>query len=268
VNADDPWAEFMAQRTSARVIRFSLARETDLAVRAARFDLAGIRASVTSPWGGFQVVSSLVGRHNLANILGAAGACLHLGVPLQVVEAGIARLRRVPGRFEKVDAGQPFGVVVDYAHTPDALERVLTFAREYAQGRVIAVFGCGGDRDRGKRPRMGEAAARLADAVFVTSDNPRTEDPEAILEEIVSGIKKPFARSAGHVTISDRREAIGAALASARGGDLVVIAGKGHEAYQILRDRTIPFDDRVVAREALTALGYGVPGDGPPPEGH
>ncbi len=266
VNADDPWAEFMAERTRARVIRFSLVREADLTVRAAHFDLTGIRASVTSPWGNLQVASSLVGRHNLANILGAAGACLHLGIPREVVEAGIARLQRVPGRFEKVDAGQPFGVVVDYAHTPDALERVLTFAREYARGRVIVVFGCGGDRDRSKRPRMGEAASRLADAVFVTSDNPRTEDPDAILEEILSGIKKPFAPETGHVRIQDRREAIGAALASARGGDLVVIAGKGHETYQILRDRTIPFDDRVVAREALTALGYGVPGNGPPPE--
>jgi UDP-N-acetylmuramoyl-L-alanyl-D-glutamate--2,6-diaminopimelate ligase len=153
-----------------------------------------------------------------------------------------------------------------FIKNPDALDRVLTFAHEYAQGRVIVVFGCGGDRDRSKRPRMGEAAARLADVVFVTSDNPRTEAPEAIIEEIVAGIKKPFAPGAGHVRITDRREAIGAALASARGGDLVVIAGKGHEAYQILRDRTIPFDDRVVAREALTALGYGVPGAGPLPE--
>jgi UDP-N-acetylmuramoyl-L-alanyl-D-glutamate--2,6-diaminopimelate ligase len=263
LNADDPWAEFMARQTAARVVRFSLAREADLSVRAAEFDLSGIRASVASPWGPFQVTSPLVGRHNLANILGAAAACLHLGIPCQVVEAGIEHLAAVPGRFEKVEAGQPFGVVVDYAHTPDALERVLGFAREYAAGRLIVVFGCGGDRDRGKRPRMGEVAARLADAVFVTSDNPRSEDPESILQEIELGIKKTFAEGKPHATISDRREAIGAALASARGGDLVVIAGKGHEAYQILRDRTIPFDDRVVAREALTALGYGAPGSGP-----
>jgi UDP-N-acetylmuramoyl-L-alanyl-D-glutamate--2,6-diaminopimelate ligase len=179
------------------------------------------------------------------------------------VEAGIANLAAVPGRFEKVEGGQPFGVVVDYAHTPDALERVLTFAREYARARLIVVFGCGGDRDRTKRPRMGEVAARLADAVFVTSDNPRSEDPEAILREIDAGIKKTFANGGGHANICDRREAIGAALASARGGDLVVIAGKGHETYQILRDRTIPFDDRVVAREVLAALGYGAPGGGP-----
>jgi UDP-N-acetylmuramoyl-L-alanyl-D-glutamate--2,6-diaminopimelate ligase len=263
LNADDPWADFMAQRTTARVVRFSLTSSADLSVRTAQFDLAGIRASLLSRWGPFEVASSLVGRHNLANILGAACACLHLGIPRQVVEAGIANLTAVPGRFEKVEAGQPFGVVVDYAHTPDALERVLTFAREYARGRLIVVFGCGGDRDRGKRPRMGEVAARLANAVFVTSDNPRSEDPDAILTEIVAGIKKTFANGGGHATIPNRREAIGAALASARGGDLVVIAGKGHETYQILRDRTIPFDDRVVAREALTALGYGAPGSGP-----
>jgi len=267
LNADDPWADFMAQRTRGRVIRFSLAPGADVAVRTAQFDLAGIRAGVATPWGPFEVASALVGRHNLANILGAAGACLHLGIPPEAVQAGIANLAAVPGRFEKVEAGQPFGVVVDYAHTPDALERVLTFARKYTRGRLIVVFGCGGDRDRGKRPRMGEVAARLADTVFATSDNPRSEDPDGILAEIAVGFKKTFANAKGHATIPNRREAIGAALADARGGDLVVIAGKGHETYQILRDRTIPFDDRVVAREALTALGYGTSGGDPASSG-
>jgi UDP-N-acetylmuramoyl-L-alanyl-D-glutamate--2,6-diaminopimelate ligase len=266
LNADDPWTDFMARRSTAPILRFGLTAPADLHPRATQFDLAGIRATVDTPWGPLTIRSSLVGHHNLVNILGAAAACLHLGIPRDAVEAGIAGLAAVPGRFEKVEAGQPFGVVVDYAHTPDALERVLTFARQYARGRVLVVFGCGGDRDRGKRPRMGEAAARLADAVFVTSDNPRSEVPENILAEIVSGIKKGFADAKPHAKIPDRREAIGAALASARRGDLVVIAGKGHETYQILRDRTIPFDDRVVAREALTALGYGAPGEGPPSE--
>ena len=262
VNADDPWATHMAGATSVRVIRFGLQANADLYPRTTAFDLAGIRASLASPWGPLQIASPLVGRHNLSNILGAAGACLHLGLPRTVVEAGIANLAAVPGRFEKVEAGQPFGVAVDYAHTPDALERVLGFAREFARGRLLVVFGCGGDRDRGKRALMGEAAARLADRVYVTSDNPRSEEPLAIIEEIAIGVKKVSPDGKTHATIPDRREAIGAALAEARGGDLVVIAGKGHEAYQILGNRSIPFDDRVVAREALAALGYAAQGTG------
>jgi UDP-N-acetylmuramoyl-L-alanyl-D-glutamate--2,6-diaminopimelate ligase len=257
LNADDPWAGQMAQAAAgARVLRFSLERPADLRPRELHLDLAGIRAIADSPWGPFEVRSPLVGRHNVQNLLGAAGACLHLGVAPDVVAEGIRRLRAVPGRFEKVEAGQPFGVVVDYAHTPDALERVLQVAREYAPARVIALFGCGGDRDRTKRPIMGEIAARLADLVIVTSDNPRSEEPGAIIREIEAGAKKVGRPAEARVTIPDRREAIGAALARARTGDLVVIAGKGHETYQVLRDRTIPFDDRVVAREALAALGH------------
>jgi len=267
VNGDDPWAERMAQRTTARVLRFSLERETDLFPRAAGYDLKGIEATIHTPSGPLAVRSRLVGRHNLANILGAVGAALHLGIPTPEIEAGIATLTAVPGRFEKVEAGQPFGVVVDYAHTPDALERVLAVAREYAAARVMVVFGCGGDRDRGKRPLMGEAAARLADVVYLTSDNPRSEEPQMILEEIAVGVKKGSRAGMTHVNIPNRREAIGAALANARSGDIVVLAGKGHEAYQILRDRTIPFDDRVVAREALADLGFGAP-SGSSPEDH
>jgi UDP-N-acetylmuramoyl-L-alanyl-D-glutamate--2,6-diaminopimelate ligase len=263
LNADDPWATYMAHATSARIIRFGLQAGADLFPTTTAFDLAGIRASLASPWGMLEITSPLVGRHNLSNILGAAGACLHLGIPRKAVESGIANLAAVPGRFEKVEAGQLFGVVVDYAHTPDALDRVLTFAREFARGRLLVVFGCGGDRDRGKRPLMGEAAARLADQVYVTSDNPRGEEPLAIIREIEVGVKKVSPGGGTHATIPDRREAIGAALAEARGGDLVVIAGKGHETYQVLRDRTIPFDDRVVAREALAALGYGASRGGP-----
>ncbi|HWT80283.1 MAG TPA: UDP-N-acetylmuramoyl-L-alanyl-D-glutamate--2,6-diaminopimelate ligase, partial [Candidatus Methylomirabilis sp.] len=151
LNADDPWAPFMAQSTRARVIRYGIAADADLRVRESSFTLAGIQARVDSPWGALTIQSPLVGQHNLANILGVAGGCLHLGVAREQCEAGIRNLSAVPGRFQKVEAGQPFGVVVDYAHTPDALERVLTFARAFAQGRLIAVFGCGGDRDRTKR---------------------------------------------------------------------------------------------------------------------
>ena len=267
LNADDSWSPFMMGQTRARVIRFSLSGKADLQVRTMALTLTGIRATVESPWGLLEIASPLVGGHNLANILGAAAACLHLGVDRDAVEKGIANLRAVPGRFEKVEAGQPFGVIVDYAHTPDALERVLQIAREFTAGRVIALFGCGGDRDRGKRPLMGEAAARLADYVVLTSDNPRSEDPLAILEEIEAGVRKAYAGSERHAKIPDRREAIRAALVRAKPGDLVVMAGKGHETYQILRDRTIPFDDRVVAKDALAALGYAPPGSGRPPGG-
>jgi UDP-N-acetylmuramyl-tripeptide synthetase len=266
LNADDPWAPRMAQAaTRARLLRFSLSGEADLRPERLALDLAGIRAVVASPWGSVDIVSPLVGRHNVQNILGAAAACLHLGVAPPLVSEGIRRLGAVPGRFEKVEAGQPFGLVVDYAHTPDALERVLQVAREYAAGQVIALFGCGGDRDRTKRPMMGEIAARLADFTIVTSDNPRSEPPDQIIEEIAVGLKKVAASAEARATIPDRREAIGAALARARAGDLVVLAGKGHETYQVLRDRTIPFDDRVVAREALARLGYSAPRSGSAP---
>jgi UDP-N-acetylmuramoyl-L-alanyl-D-glutamate--2,6-diaminopimelate ligase len=256
VNADDPWTTVMIRGTRAKVLRYGLAPPADVWVRGMNLSLAGIQATVASPWGPMEVSSPLVGRHNLANILGAACACLYLGVDRESVRAGIGNLSAVPGRFEKVEAGQPFGVVVDYAHTPDALERVLQTARQFARGRVIVVFGCGGDRDRGKRPLMGEVAVRLADLVIITSDNPRSEDPRAILEEIEAGAKKAYAGPERHAKISDRHEAIAAALTQAREGDLVVIAGKGHETTQVLKDRTIPFDDRLVARGALASLGY------------
>jgi UDP-N-acetylmuramoyl-L-alanyl-D-glutamate--2,6-diaminopimelate ligase len=253
VNADDPWCRAMVRETAARVLTFGREAAAEIRPRSLTLDLSGIRAVVATPWGDLEVASPLVGGHNLSNILGAAGACLHLGLTTGEVAAGIARLSAVPGRFEKVEAGQPFGVVVDYAHTPDALERVLGFAREYAAGRVIALFGCGGDRDRGKRPLMGAVAVRLADRVILTSDNPRSEEPSAILQEIAAGA----AQGGGSFrTIPDRREAIAAALREARPGDLVVIAGKGHETTQTLRDGTIPFDDRQVAREALAELSW------------
>ncbi len=262
LNGDDPWAGTMAGATRARVFHFSLRGAAEIRARETRLDLGGIRAVLETPWGPLEVASPLVGWHNLANILGAVGGCLHLGVDRDAVARGVGRLRAVPGRFEKVEAGQPFGVVVDYAHTPDALDHVLQVAREFTRGRVIVVFGCGGDRDRGKRPLMGGVTSRLADVTIVTSDNPRSEDPLAIIEEIEAGIKKVSPGAHQHATIPDRREAISAALAQARDGDLVVIAGKGHETSQILRDRTIPFDDRVVAREALVTAGYRAPGSG------
>jgi UDP-N-acetylmuramoyl-L-alanyl-D-glutamate--2,6-diaminopimelate ligase len=202
------------------------------------------------------VRTSLPGHFNVENSLAALAACEALGVPISSAAAALADAARVPGRFEPVEEGQAFSVLVDYAHTPDSLENVLRAARRLTSGRLIAVFGCGGDRDRRKRPLMGEIAVRLSDACVVTSDNPRSEKPEAIIDEIVAGIE---SRPNGAVQIEpDRRRAIAAALAAATAGDMVVIAGKGHEQGQELAGgRKIPFDDREVAREELRRLGTG-----------
>jgi UDP-N-acetylmuramoyl-L-alanyl-D-glutamate--2,6-diaminopimelate ligase len=191
----------------------------------------------------------LRGRFNVENALGALAAARLLGIDDAAIARGLESVRGVPGRFESVDEGQPFDVVVDYSHKPHALESVLRTARELATGRVICVFGCGGDRDRGKRPVMGRVASERADVVIVTSDNPRSEDPDAIIDEILSGVT-------GDVEVEpDRRQAIARAIEAARDGDVVLIAGKGHEQGQELADRTIPFDDREVARETLRRLG-------------
>ena len=198
--------------------------------------------------GGIELETRLRGRFNVENVLGAVAAARLLGIDDDAIAYGVRELRGVPGRFEAVDEGQPFAVLVDYAHTPDSLENVLRTARDLAQNRVICVFGCGGDRDRGKRPLMGRIASDLADVAIVTSDNPRSEDPDAIIAEILTG--------AGDAEVEpDRREAIARAVEAAGEGDVVVIAGKGHEQGQQFADRTIPFDDREVARDALRRLG-------------
>ena len=197
------------------------------------------------------VHSRLTGRFNCSNVLAAVACGLALDVEDEAIAQGIAAVMGVPGRFERVDEGQSFEVIVDYAHTPAGLENILHSARELAKKRkLICLFGCGGDRDRGKRALMGQAAERLADLVFVTSDNPRSELPEKIIDDIVAGM----ARSAGVEIRVDRRVAIAAALRAAEAGDVVVLAGKGDEGYQILADEVIDFDDRLVAREALRGL--------------
>ena len=207
-----------------------------------------------TPSGKIEINSSLVGRPHVYNILAAIATGLALGFALDEIARGVADCRTVTGRFEQVSLETPdqppFAVIVDYAHTDDALKNVLHTARELAgrQGRVITVFGCGGDRDQSKRAPMGEIAATLSDVAIVTSDNPRSEEPGAIIEDIEVGLKRaggPYLR------LPDRREAIFRAVAEAREGDVVLIAGKGHETYQVLRDRTIHFDDHEVAREAM-----------------
>lgn len=213
-------------------------------------------------WAGRELRVPLPGRHNLSNALAAATAARQLGLSDDEIVAGLAGAAAVPGRFEAVDAGQPFGVVVDYAHTPDALARVLEAAREItpAPGRVLVVFGCGGDRDRSKRAPMAAVASRGADLVVVTSDNPRSEDADAILAEVRAGLVPPAEGGGRAVVEVDRRAAIAIALAEAAPGDLVVLAGKGHETTQDLGERVVPFDDRLVAAELLAGHRAG---DGP-----
>jgi UDP-N-acetylmuramoyl-L-alanyl-D-glutamate--2,6-diaminopimelate ligase len=218
--------------------------------RDVEISFAGARFAAETPDGPLALRSPLPGRFNVLNVLGAVAAARAVGVEPATIERAVPEAGRVPGRFEPVEEGQGFAVIVDYAHTPDSLENVLNAARELAgRGRVLCVFGCGGDRDRDKRPKMGAIAARLADAVVVTSDNPRSEDPEAIIREVLEGA------GADAEAIVDRREAIRHAIGLARAGDVLVIAGKGHEQGQELAGgRKVPFDDVAVAREALRGL--------------
>jgi UDP-N-acetylmuramoyl-L-alanyl-D-glutamate--2,6-diaminopimelate ligase len=254
VNGDDAAGAGMVAGLPLRALRFALRAPAE--IRARRFTSGGdgIRMDVETPAGPLEIASPLVGEHNVMNLLGAVGVGVALEIPLATVASALGAVATVPGRFERVEAGQPFLVVVDYAHTPDALERVLTTARKLVSpgGRLVAVFGCGGDRDRGKRPIMGEIAARLADRVWVTSDNPRTERPRAIVDEVLVGVARVPGAAGRHVADPERRAAIRDALGWSRAGDVVVIAGKGHETYQIIGQEVLPFDDRAVAREFLS----------------
>ncbi|BAS27711.1 UDP-N-acetylmuramyl peptide synthase [Limnochorda pilosa] len=256
LNREDPHWEVMRDATRAPVTLYGLGAPADVRAEDVRLLPDGSTFTLVTPLGQAPVRLRLPARYNVANALAAAAACLGSGVALQAVVRGLESVPGVPGRLERVDEGQPFGVLVDYAHTPDSLENVLTAVRAFTPGRVIVVFGCGGDRDRGKRPLMGEAAARLADHVVITSDNPRSEDPEAICREVAAGADEARRDGgrAGYEVLVDRRAAIRRAVEMARQGDQVVIAGKGHETYQIFADRTLPFDDREEARKALRDL--------------
>jgi len=257
INTDDPAGPAMLAGLDVPRLTYGLGEGAD--VRPRRFESAmdGIRMDVETPRGILEIRSSLVGEHNVMNLLGATAVGLALDMDARAVAAALSSAVTVPGRFERVEAGQPFLVVVDYAHTPDALERVLGTARRLVApgARLAVVFGCGGDRDRGKRPLMGGIAARIADRIWVTSDNPRSEEPEAIIAEIVAGIPPAAAGRDRATALADRKTAIQSALADARAGDVVVIAGKGHETYQIIGSKVLAFDDREVARAALLARG-------------
>jgi UDP-N-acetylmuramoyl-L-alanyl-D-glutamate--2,6-diaminopimelate ligase len=253
LNRDDPASAYLSARSRAPVRTYGFTEDADVRAEDVRLDLDGCAFTVVAREGRQRFFIPTPGRFNVYNALCAIALGLHFGVPLDAMAARLASFEGIPGRFERVDEGQEFAVIVDYAHTPDGLRRVLETARELTGGQVIVVFGCGGDRDRAKRPQMGRIAATLADRVIVTSDNPRSEDPLRIIEEITSGIP-PTAR---YEVEPDRRAAIRRALQSARPKDAVLICGKGHEDVQILQDRAIPFDDRAEARAALRELGYG-----------
>jgi UDP-N-acetylmuramoyl-L-alanyl-D-glutamate--2,6-diaminopimelate ligase len=263
VNLDDDRAADIIGSTRATVITTGLSRRA--AIRPSGeigHGIKGLSFVVETPRGPVKVQSPLVGRHNVYNILTAIGIATALGLGTGAIEEGIRAMKTVPGRLEKVEAGQPYGVVVDYAHTEDALVRLLDAVGEIAAGRIITVFGCGGDRDRTKRPRMGAAALQGSDIVIVTSDNPRSEDASAILSEIEAGMGEgarvstpdqigPRPGRTPYLMIPDRRQAIAIAVRLARPGDVVVLAGKGHEDYQIIGSTKLHFDDREVAREEI-----------------
>lgn len=252
INLDDPRGESLKKRASAPVT-YAINKPADVTPGPLTLTFAGLEFDARTPKGNVHVKSGLVGRPNVSNILATVAVATALGVPTGAIEQGLADLRGVPGRFELASSARDdITVVIDYAHTDDALKNLLETARPLAQRRVITVFGCGGDRDRTKRPLMGAVAARLSDVVVLTSDNPRTEDPARIIEEIKRGVPPPASdRSAATFTIVDRKEAIQFAIKKAEPGDLVLLAGKGHEQSQMIGNEELPFDEAAIARAAL-----------------
>jgi UDP-N-acetylmuramoyl-L-alanyl-D-glutamate--2,6-diaminopimelate ligase len=260
LNSDDEFGKRLAG-LAKRTVTYGLESNADITTKKFQLSFEGLTFAAHTPNGKVHVVSPLVGRINVYNLLAAIGAAQALGFSNEVIETGIRQLESVSGRFERIDLGQPFLVIVDYAHTDDALENLIRTARELnPKGRVVTLFGCGGEKDRTKRPVMGEVTGRLSDLTILSSDNPRSEDPLKIISDIIVGLQK----TAGKYLIEpDREKAIGIAMDEARTGDIVLLAGKGHENYQILADRTFEFDDREVARCALRERGFEGPPSGP-----
>jgi UDP-N-acetylmuramoyl-L-alanyl-D-glutamate--2,6-diaminopimelate ligase len=253
INADDPYATQLGG-LARRTLTYGLKGAADLTAKKLALSFHGLEFTAQTPAGNIEVRSPFVGRINAYNILAAIGAGIALHIPNGKIEEGIANLELVPGRFQRIDEGQPFLVIVDYAHTDDALKNLIATARELGpSARIITVFGAGGERDRTKRPLMGEAAGSLSDVVVLTSDNPRGEDPLRIINDVVVGLQKVNAK---YRVEPDREQALAMALEEARPGDIVLLAGKGHETYQVLRDGTVDFDDREKARAILRRKGY------------
>jgi UDP-N-acetylmuramoyl-L-alanyl-D-glutamate--2,6-diaminopimelate ligase len=260
INADDEAGRQLlavSKKRSSQVLSYGLS-SGDFHARSVEITAHGTRFQMATPAGEIAMWSPLIGNVNVYNILAAAGAAYARNCPPEAIATGVFDLARVPGRFERVDCGQPFTLAVDYAHTDDALRNLTALARDFVRraglrGRVVTLFGCGGDRDRAKRPLMGEAAGKGSDFVVLTSDNPRSEDPLAIMNDALVGLQKSGTK---FVMEPDRRKAISRTLQEAEPGDIVLLAGKGHEKVQVTKDGAIPFDDVEVARETLTTLGY------------
>ncbi len=257
INLDDNAGHIMVKNAACPVISYAVKNAGVLMADNVKVKETGSSFQVKGPFGTMELSLSITGMFNVYNVLAAIGAVLAEGVTPDVIKQALESFTSVPGRFELVQAGQPFTVIVDYAHTPDGLENVLKTAKQFVQGKIIVVFGCGGDRDRTKRPIMGKIAVQYGDIVLATSDNPRSEDPVKILEDVEGGIKEALCgKNTGknYEVIPDRRQAISRAIRMAKPQDVILIAGKGHETYQILHDRTIDFDDRQVAREVIKEM--------------
>ena len=268
MNVDDPWGARLHKEIQSPAVTFGVDGPGDVSPIDVALSIDGITARIQGPGGKFSLSSALVGRFNLSNILAATAAAMSLGVSKECIQSGIEEMDAVPGRLERVSMPDEPVVFVDYAHTGDALEKVLETLSDFKKGRIITVFGCGGDRDRTKRPGMGKIAAALSDLAIITSDNPRTEDPLRIIDEIEGGIEAGSTRYApeditngfmgkGYAIVADRRGAIALAVSVADDSDIVLVAGKGHEDYQIIGTRRLPFDDRVAVREALSTRRSG-----------
>lgn len=251
INVDDAYGQSIVDVTTSPMITYST--EGKGSMNASDLTVTAKSSQFTLNYDGksYPISTKIAGMFNVYNTLAAVGATLYEGLSMEEIVKGLATFTAVPGRFELIEEGQDFAVVVDYAHTPDGLENILQTAKKIVENRILVVFGCGGDRDATKRPIMGRIAAQFGDRVFVTSDNPRTEDPVQIVKDVEVGVREGLHDDVTYEVIVDRREAIHKAIAEATTGDVVIIAGKGHEDYQILKDETIHFDDREVAREAL-----------------
>lgn len=252
VNIDNPYGEEVVKNAECKVLTYGIDQAADIKAVNLITDKSGVEFDLQSPWGDVRIKVGIPGRFSIYNALAAIGACGVLGISIDNMAAGLEKIS-VPGRAEVIFSGNGITVVTDYAHTPDSLENILKTIQDSSEGKVVCVFGCGGDRDRTKRPIMGEIAGRLADFTIITSDNPRSEEPNVIIRDIEEGIRRT---GADYIAIADRREAIQYSILNAKPRDIIILAGKGHETYQILKDITIHFDEREVVKEIIEELGW------------